>query len=256
MRRNQALGRQRAGHTTFGPSLVYDSADLVEQVAHLGFDWVWVDWQHGQFTEHTLNQALARFLAVESAPIVRVKGNEPGTINRVLDMGAMGVIVPMVQNAEQAAAAVEAAFYPPKGRRSAGGVRLELIGGSFEDYIQSANDEIMLVVMVETEAAVAEVREIMQVPGVDVVLIGPFDLMTDVKANGHDPAHHERLVEEVAAASEATGTAAGYVCGSAEIAQRRLAQGFRFINYGLDHFVLLGGMGAIRDQTRAWADGR
>jgi len=246
MRRNQALGRQRAGQITFGPSLVYDSADLVEQVAHLGFDWVWLDWQHGQFTEHTLNQALARFLAVESAPIVRVKGNEPGTINRVLDMGAMGVIVPMVQNA----------FYPPKGRRSAGGVRLELIGGSFEAYTGSANDEIMLVVMVETEAAIAEVREIMQVPGVDVVLIGPFDLMTDVKANGHDAAHHERLVEEVAAASKATGTAAGYVCASAEIAERRLAQGFRFINYGLDHFVLLGGMGAIRDQARVWTSGR
>src|SRR5262245_54485212 len=127
MRRNQALERQRAGGTTFGPCLVYDSADLVEQVAHLGFDWVWLDWQHGQFTEHTLNQALARFLALESAPIVRVKGNEPGTINRVLDMGASGVIVPMVQNAQEAA--VAAAFYPPKGRRSAGGVRLELIGG-------------------------------------------------------------------------------------------------------------------------------
>ena len=187
---------------------------------------------------------------------MRVKGNEAGTINRVLDMGAMGVIVPMVQNAEQAAAAVEAAFYPPKGRRSAGGVRLELIGGSFEAYTQGANDEIMLVVMVETEAAIAEVREIMNVPGVDVVLIGPFDLMTDVKANGHDAAHHERLVEEVAAASKETGTAAGYVCGTAEIAERRLAQGFRFINYGLDHFVLLGGMGAIRDQARAWSSGR
>ncbi len=256
MRRNQALLRQRAGETTFGPSLVYDSPDLAEQVAHLGFDWVWLDWQHGQFTKSTLNQALARFLAVESAPIVRVKGNEAGTINRVLDMGAMGVIVPMVQNAAQAAAAVEACFYPPKGRRSAGGVRLELIGDSFEDYTGSANDEIMLVVMVETEAAIAGVREIMNVPGVDVVLIGPFDLMTDVKANGHDAAHHERLVLEVAAASKATGTAAGYVCATAEIAERRLAQGFRFINYGLDHFVLLGGMGAIRAQARAWSSGR
>jgi 2-keto-3-deoxy-L-rhamnonate aldolase RhmA len=59
MRRNQALSRQRAGQTTFGPSLVYESADLAEQVAHLGFDWVWLDWQHGQFTESTLNQALA-----------------------------------------------------------------------------------------------------------------------------------------------------------------------------------------------------
>jgi 2-keto-3-deoxy-L-rhamnonate aldolase RhmA len=253
MRRNQALVKQRAGKTTFGPTLAYDSADLAEQIGHLAFDWVWLDWQHGQFTEHTLNNALARFLHLDSVPIVRVKGHEPGTINRVLDMGALGVMVPMIQTAEQAAAAVRAAFYPPKGTRSAGGVRLELIGGSFEDYATRANDDIMLVVMVETEQAVANVREIMQVPWVDVVLIGPFDLLTDVRANGHDETHLERLVLEVVAASEATGTPAGYVCETPEMVERRLAQGFRFINYGLDHFVLLGGMRAIREQARQWA---
>jgi 4-hydroxy-2-oxoheptanedioate aldolase len=255
MRRNQALVKQRAGKTTIGPALAYDSADLAEQVAHLGFDWVWLDWQHGQFTEHTLNNALARFLTLDSAPIVRVKGNEPGTINRVLDMGAMGVMVPMIQDAEQAAAAVRSTFYPPKGRRSAGGVRLELIGGSFEEYAARANEEIMLVVMVETEEAVANVREIMRVPGVDVVLIGPFDLLTDVRAKGHDETHHERLVLEIAAASKETGTPAGYVCATREMAELRLAQGFRFINYGLDHFVLLDGMRAIRELARQWTEG-
>lgn len=256
MRPNQSLARQRAGATTVGPMLVYDSADLVEQVAHMGFDWIWLDWQHGQFTEHTLNNALARFLGSDTAPLVRVKGNEPGTINRVLDMGAMGIIVPMVENAGQAAATVEAAFYPPKGRRSAGGVRLGLIGGSFEQYCADANNQIMLVVMVETEAAVGNVREIMTVPGVDVVLIGPGDLMIDVKARGHDEAHHEQLCLEVAAASKETGTAAGYVCDSVEIAERRLAQGYRFINYGLDHFALLGGFGEIRGHAERWTRAR
>ena len=159
----------------------------------------------------------------------------------------------MVQNAEQAAAAVRSTYYPPAGMRSAGGVRLGLIGGSFEQYCAQANAQIMLVVMVETEEAVANVREIMVVPGVDVVLIGPGDLMIDVRARGHDAAHHERLALEVAAAAKETGVAAGYVCESAEIVERRLAQGYRFLNYGLDHFVLLGGFGAIRDQVRRWA---
>lgn len=253
MRPNHALARQRAGKITVGPGIVYDLPDLAEQVAHLGFDWVWLDWQHGQFTEPTLNNALGRFLAVDSAPIVRVRGHEPGTINQVLDMGAMGIIVPMVQNAAQAAAVVQAAFYPPKGRRSAGGVRLELIGGSFDGYTARANDEIMLVVMVETEEAVGNVREIMRVPGVDVVLIGPYDLLLDVRANGGDEARHEALVLEVAAASKETGTAAGYVCMSKEIAERRIAQGFRFINYGLDHFALIGGMRQIREQAAGWS---
>lgn len=253
MRGNPALAKLRAGGTNFGPGIVYDSADLVEQLAHVGFDWLWLDWQHGQFTESSLNNALGRFLAVDSVPIVRVKSHEPGTINRVLDMGAMGVIVPMVQTAEQAAAVVEAAFYPPKGRRSAGGVRLGLIGDTFWEYCARANDEIMLVVMVETEVAIGNVRAIMQVPGIDVVLIGPGDLMIDVKANGHDEAHHERLVEEVAAASKETGTAAGYVCDTAQTVERRLAQGYRFINYGLDHFSLMNGMAEIKAEVDGWS---
>jgi 4-hydroxy-2-oxoheptanedioate aldolase len=255
MRRNQALVKQRAGKTTLGPALAYDSADVAEQVARLGFDWVWLDWQHGQFTEASLNNALARFLDVDTAPVVRVKSHEPGTINRVLDMGALGVMVPMVQNAAQAAEIVRATYYPPLGMRSAGGVRLELIGGSFEDYVARANDEIMLIVMVETEEAVANVREIMRVPGVDVVLIGPFDLLTDVRARGGDEARHEALVLEVAAASNETGTPAGYVCPTREIAERRIAQGFRFINYGLDHFILMGGMREVRALAREWTGG-
>ena len=84
MRPNPALAKLRAGGTTFGPALAYDSADVAEQIAHMGFDWMWLDWQHGQFTEHSLNDTLARFIAVDTAPVVRVKGNEPGTINRVL----------------------------------------------------------------------------------------------------------------------------------------------------------------------------
>ena len=98
--------------------------------------------------------------------------------------------------------------------RSAGGVRLELIGGSFEDYAAKANDEIMLVVMVETEEAIANVREIMRVPGVDVVLIGPFDLMTDVQRQGRRRGPSRAAGLEVAAASKETGTPAGYVCGT------------------------------------------
>ena len=239
MRHNPALAKMRRGKPCFGPILVYSCPDAAEQVAHLGFDWVWLDWQHGQFTEPTLHNALARFQAVDSAPIVRVKGNEPGTINRVLDMGAMGIVVPMIQNAEEAKAAVEAAYYPPIGRRSAGGIRLGLLDESEPAYWAHANDEIMLIVMVETEEAIGNVRDIMQVPGIDVVLIGPGDLMIDVKTRGHGEDHHERLVQDVVKASLETGTAAGYVCLSEDQVKQRVAEGFRFIHYGFDHMMLM-----------------
>jgi 4-hydroxy-2-oxoheptanedioate aldolase len=167
-------------------------------------------------------------------------------------MGAMGVVVPYIQNAEQARAAAQACFYPPRGLRSGGGVRLGLIGDGSADYYASANDEIMLGVMVESEEAIGNVESIMRVPGVSFVLIGPGDLMIDVTANGHDSARHESLVLEVAAASERTGTPAGYVCGTKGAAEERIAQGFRFINYGSDYSVLAAGMRTLVDHIKEW----
>ena len=185
MQKNRALAKIRAGGITAGPAMGIDSPDLAEQVAHVGFEFVSFDWQHGQWTELSLNNALARFLHTDTVPIVRVKGHEPGTINRVLDMGALGVIVPMIENAEQAAAAASPARFPPQGNRSGGGIRLGLIGGgTAQDYFAHANDEVMVIVMVESEEAIANVESIMQVEGVDVVLIGPGDLMINVKAHG------------------------------------------------------------------------
>ena len=128
MRQNLALRKQRAGQVTCGPSVSFASPDLAEQVAHLGFDWVWLDGQHGCWTRRALYDAIARFLPTPTAPIVRVESHDPGGIDHLLDMGAMGVIVPMVQNADEARAAVRAAYYPPLGRRSVGGVRPGLLG--------------------------------------------------------------------------------------------------------------------------------
>ena len=250
MQQNRALAKIRAGGVTAGPALGLDAPDLAEQVANLGFDFVNFDWQHGQWTESTLNNALARFLHTDTAPIVRVKGQEPGAINRVLDMGAMGVIVPMVENAEQAAAAASPARFPPAGTRSGGGMRLGLIGGGTpQDYFAHANDEVIVIVMVETEQAIANVESIMQVAGVDVVLIGPGDLMINVKAHGHDEAHHEALVQQVAAAGKRTGTAAGYVCQSYEQAQQRVAEGFRFLWFGNDSVFVMNGMKDLLQET-------
>jgi 2-keto-3-deoxy-L-rhamnonate aldolase RhmA len=186
---------------------------------------------------------------VETAPIVRVKSHEPGAINHVLDMGAMGVIVPMVETAAEARAIAHVTYYPPLGRRSTGGTRLSLLG---DDYTERANDEMLLVVMVETESAINNVHEIMAVPGVDVVLIGPGDLMLDVQAQGKDAAYHERLVQQVLTASQQTGVAAGFVCPSLEVADERVAQGFRFVSCGSDSGLLRAGFQSILQHTRTW----
>lgn len=252
MKRNAALARLRNGRPINGAAIVYDSPSLVEQAARVGLDYLWLDWQHGQWAEHTLNDALARCLYAETVPIVRVKGNEPGTINRVLDMGALGVIVPYVQNEDEARAAVQAAYYPPLGMRSGGGVRLGLLGDGTTDYFATANNEILLAVMVETEHAINNVEAIMRVPGVSVVLIGPGDLMIDVKSRGGDEARHEALVLEVAAASRRTGTPCGYVTGNPDEATNRVRQGFTFLNCGSDFGSVDSGLRAAAALARAW----
>src|SRR4029453_17920382 len=97
MRANRTLEKLRRDQVAVGPVMGIGSPDLAELTAHAGFDFLFLDFQHGEWTEQTLNSALARFQAAESDPLVRVKGHEPGTINRVLDMGALGAIVPMVE---------------------------------------------------------------------------------------------------------------------------------------------------------------
>jgi 2-keto-3-deoxy-L-rhamnonate aldolase RhmA len=252
MRPNKALAKLKAGKVISGPMVTFDSPSLAEQIGHMGFDFTWLDWQHGQWAEHTLNDAIARFLFLDSAPLVRVKGQEPGTINRVLDMGAMGVVVPYIQEAEQARAAVQAAYYPPLGIRSGGGPRLALIGDGSADYYKHANDHVMLGLMVETEHAIARVEEIMRVPGVSFVLIGPGDLMIDVTSRGGTADDHERLVQQVAAASKRTGTPAGYVCPTRESAEQRIKDGFRFINYASDNAALQSSLREMKKHTDSW----
>ena len=251
-RKNKALAKLRAGGTICGPMMVYGSPDLAEQVAHLGFDFVWLDWQHGENDEANLKNQVARFRGLDTMALPRVKWNEPGTIGRSLDFGAMGVIVPMIETPEEAAAAVQAIYYPPKGRRSGGGVRLGFLAADEMDYLLHGNSELMSVVMIESEAAIGRVREIMKVPGVDVVLIGPGDLLVDLKSRGHGQELHEKLTLEVLAASKETGTAAGYVCVDHAMATKRIEQGFRFISYGVDHCIVMDAMKEMLSNVAKW----
>lgn len=253
MRPNMLLRKLRQGQVVVCPLLVYGAPDLAEQVAHLGFDGVFIDAQHGSWTEPGLLDALGRFLATDCTPLVRVRAADPAAINFALDMGAQGVVVPMVQTAEQARLAVQGAYYPPAGQRSGGGARLGLLGDGVMDYFARANDETLLVVMLETEAAIDNAAAIAGVPGVDVLLIGPGDLAIDARARGRDEAHVERLVERVATVAQRAGLAAGYVCGTPEAAQRRIAQGFRFLCYGSDWGIVDAGFRRLRDESRAWA---
>jgi 4-hydroxy-2-oxoheptanedioate aldolase len=210
------------------------SALGAEQLAHVGFDWLVIDQEHGAI-DATLTQSLLQAISTtETVPLIRVPWNRGDWIKRALDAGAYGVIVPMVNTREDAQAAVRATRYPPLGDRSIGGSRTRLYGGA--DYVERANDEILLIVQIEHRTAVENARDILSVPGVDAYFIGPGDLCASLGLpNTWDPDFPEywTALEKVRRAAKETGVPGGIHASPGRV-QQMLDLGYRFIAIGFD----------------------
>jgi len=174
MRTNTVKEKWARGEVTFGAWLSIPSSFSAEIMAHQGFDWVCIDMQHGVVDYQAALPMLQAIGSTSTIPIVRVPWNEPGIIGKVLDAGAMGVIIPMVNSVEEAKAAVAACRYFPDGARSFGPTRATYYAGP--DYFAGANRAIACIPMIETRQAVDRLDEILAVPGIDAVYVGPADL--------------------------------------------------------------------------------
>jgi 2-dehydro-3-deoxyglucarate aldolase/4-hydroxy-2-oxoheptanedioate aldolase len=166
--------RLRRREPLLGTLLTLPSPEIAELLAAAGFDWLFVDMEHG-----LLDHASVQRMVQAAAPcpcIVRVPSGEAIAIAKALDTGAAGVILPHVNTADDARAAVRAAKYPPAGERSIGVARAQGYGRALEHSIARGNDETVVVAQVEHAGAVEHAREIAGVPGVDALFIGPFDL--------------------------------------------------------------------------------
>ena len=162
-----------------------------EVMARQGFDALCVDLQHGTAEMKDVGPLLQAISQTDTVPVVRVAWNEPAAIMKALDLGAYGIIVPLVNNAEEAAMAVAACRYPPVGMRSSGPVRAVHYGGA--DYVAHANDEIVVMAMIETKEGLANLDAICATPGLDAVYIGPADLSFALglapRGDNPDPLH-------------------------------------------------------------------
>lgn len=235
MKKNQARKKLLEGGVISGISLLYPSPEIAEEAARFGFDFVVLDWQHGPWSEITLNAALNCFTHIETTPIVRVPSSDAAWIGKVLDFGAFGVIVPMVETADQCERIVKAAKFPPQGTRSATGLRTAYFtGGSAPKYAENANTEILVVVMVETALGAANLPQLLAVEGVDCVLIGPYDLTRSINARLPNEPQVEELVQKILATAQERGVAAGYYANYPVEAEARVAQGFRMVFLGHD----------------------
>lgn len=226
MRENKVLRRLRAGKATMGLWMNSGSPLMAEMGAHAGFDWVLIDTQHGYWDYAETIAATQVISATDALPIARVARNDPQLIGRLLDMGILGIVVPLVNSPEEAAAAVDAMRYPPLGHRSVGGSRLSLYG---DDYTVAANGEILAAVMIETRRAAEQAHEILSVPGVDMGFIGPVDLALSLGTFGQDSAVHEAMIQGVLRAGQDCGVPVGIYAMGLEDAVRRAEQGFQFM---------------------------
>ncbi len=243
MLKNRALEKIRAGQPAFGLSMSMGESVVAEWFARSGFDFIWIDEQHGTFNRDSLLRTIQVIGPTDTVPIVRVGSNEFFRIGRALDAGAMGIIVPMVNSAEEAEAAVHAANYPPRGGRSRGGARLGLFA---EDYSDHANESILVAVMVETKQAVDRVAEIARVDGVDVIFIGPGDLSLSLGCEMGSKEHEAAIIEVLEQARDA-GTASGIACPTPEEALRRADQGFKLVHAGSEYGMIMSGIEHARE---------
>lgn len=219
------------GRTTFGIWSVIPGLFGAEVLASALPDYVCVDEQHGLLDYSSMVPMLAAIEAGGSTPLTRVHANDPAHIGKVLDAGARGVIVPLVNDAKEAARSAAACRYPPEGNRSYGPVRASMVMGSAEP--EELNREVVCLVMVETREGLENAGEIAATPGVDGIYIGPADLALSLGIS-RDAAEHAEAVERIRTICQQSGIAAGMHATSGESAKRYAASGFDMVTVGID----------------------
>jgi 4-hydroxy-2-oxoheptanedioate aldolase len=227
--------KARANEPVVGYWVVLDSPVSTERVARLGYDYVALDAQHGLMGYSGWLHGLMAIDAAGAAGIVRVPSNNAAFIGQALDAGAAGVIVPLVNNAEEAAAAVRAVRYPPHGMRSYGPMRSALRIGPVP---AEADATVLCLAMIETPEGLANVKEICAVPGIDGVYIGPSDLCLAVGGKfPNDPDVAEEFnaaLVTIREAAQDAGVIAAIHTASGEIAAQRISEGFTFVTVASD----------------------
>ena len=216
------------------------SGYLAEGAGHQGFDAVTVDLQHGMIGFETAISMLQAISATPAVPLVRSPSRDPEAIMHLLDAGAYGVICPMISTRAHAEALVAACRYPPDGARSFGPARGKLYGG--HDYFDAANSEILVIPMIETAEALRNIDEILAVPGIDMIYVGPNDLALDLGekpgAETQDSAT-ARAIGDVLRRAQSADVPTGIFCGNSDLAKRRISEGFDLVTPGNDFNTLM-----------------
>ncbi len=246
---NRLRDQWSRGEVTLGGWVLTADPLVAATAGSIGFDYVGIDVQHGAATGAT-TPGLVAAVAARTTPLVRVSENAGAAIGMALDAGALGVIVPMVESAEQARAAVAACRYPPEGARSFGPAHARVLWDA--DYGSWANDVVVCIPMIETVRGLHNLDEIMAVPGVDAVYVGPADLSLSLglpPSLDHEDAAFRDALKAVTTAARRHGVVAG-VHANAGLTSKRMEQEFSMITVAVDQPLLTEAL------ARSLSDGR
>jgi 2-dehydro-3-deoxyglucarate aldolase/4-hydroxy-2-oxoheptanedioate aldolase len=241
MKPNDVKRTLRDGGVSIGTFLFeFSTTGIARIAAEAGAEFAIFDMEHTGWSVETIRMLIATSRSTRMVPIVRVPATEYHFIARALDMGAMGIMVPMVESEEQAHRFVQSAKYPPAGRRGAAFAVAhdDYVGGNMADKIQSANAEQLLIAQVETARGLENVEAIAAVEGIDVIWIGQADLTTSLGIPGqYTHPDFLKAVERIADACRSHNKVLGYLALGVEDGKTMLARGFRMLAYGGDLWI-------------------
>ena len=222
------------GDVLVGTLITIASAEVAEILAAVGFDWLFVDTEHSAFNAYGAQRVLQA--AGRNCPcVVRVPANDDVWIKKALDIGASGIIAPQVNTAADAEAIVRMCKYPPDGTRGVGIGRAHTYGLAFNEYMARANDEIAVILQAETHQALNNISEIVKVPGIDAIFIGPYDLSASLGKMGQltDP-EVVHAMGTIATACQSAGVRLGVFAAATDGIKPYLQQGYTLLAVGTD----------------------
>jgi len=242
--------RLRQNDLLFGTMLTLPSPELAEMISSCGYDWLFMDGEHGNLS--TLDwQRMLQAVAGRSAAIIRVAANSEREIKKILDIGADGIIAPQVNTAAEARHVVACCKYPPQGIRGVGLARAQGYGSNFAGYMETANVSIAVIIQAEHIDAVNNIDEIVEVDGIDAVFIGPYDLSASMGLMGQvDHPEVVEAIDRVGRACQRREISLGYFGTTAESVQDYVRKGYHLICAGTDAGFVLGGAQETLEKLR------